>query len=77
MKWRIVRILYVVLMGTVGYGLAYYLDQTLEIRVAFTLVGLAGATFPCPQSQDGGGPRALKGPGGSPWRLLFSAGGIR
>jgi len=45
MKWRILRLAFVVLMGTVGYLLAHHLDQSEEIKVAFAVWGLAGATL--------------------------------
>lgn len=42
-KWRILRIIYVFLMGFAGYLLAVYLDQPEDIRLACATAGLAGA----------------------------------
>jgi len=45
MKWRILRLMFVLLMGVIGYGLAHHLDQDQEIKVAFAMWGLGGATL--------------------------------
>jgi len=45
MKWRILRLAFVLIMAWIGYTLAYHLHQSEEVQVAFALWGLAGATL--------------------------------
>ena len=45
MRWRILRLVFVLIMGWIGYALAYHLHQSEEVQVAFAIWGLAGATL--------------------------------